>query len=78
MDSMVSPKQDNNVLTSQNQISATNTSVNSSESESSIKVFYVPRRFVPESKLHIYLAKKCPENISIRKFNYNLYEVTPN
>jgi len=38
-------------------------------------IYYVPRRFDKDSKLHVYLAHKCPGIISLRKLDYNLYEV---
>ena len=38
-------------------------------------IYYVPRRFDKDSKLHVYLAHKCPGIISLRKLDYNLYQV---
>jgi hypothetical protein len=38
-------------------------------------IYYVPQRFLPNSKLHVYLAHKCPEIISIKKVDYNLFLV---
>lgn len=40
-----------------------------------LQIYYVPRRFEAESKLHRYLARKCPTLIFPRRFDYNLYEV---
>ena len=37
--------------------------------------YYWPRRFAANSKLHRYLAYKCPGFINICKKDYNLYEV---
>jgi hypothetical protein len=66
----MSPSQGINSLTPQSQISRPS---NSSDSETG--VYYVQRRFLQNSKLHAYLSHKCPEIISIRKYQYNLYEV---
>ena len=38
--------------------------------------YYVPRRFVPNSKLHWYLSLKTPLTFGTSRRDYNLYEVT--
>ena len=38
-------------------------------------IYYVPQKFLPNSKLHVYLAHKSPEIISIKKVDYNLFQV---
>jgi hypothetical protein len=38
-------------------------------------IYYIPQKFLPDSKLHVYLAHKCPELISIKKVDYNLSQV---
>ena len=37
--------------------------------------YFLPRRFEVNSKLHRYLAYKCPEFVSLGKRDYSLYEV---
>lgn len=40
-----------------------------------LSVYYVPQRFNENSKLHLYLTKKCPELIQPNTMDCNLYEV---
>ena len=42
----------------------------------SVQMYYVPRRFEDNSKLHAYLSLKTPRIVSTLKTDYNLYEVT--
>jgi len=50
----------------------------SNPSVASVAMYYVPRRFEADSKLHAYLALKTPGIVSPLKTDYNLYEVTVN
>lgn len=47
----------------------------SSSTDTLVSAYHLPRRFAANSKLHRYLACKCPGLISIRKKEYNLFEV---
>ena len=38
-------------------------------------MYYMPRRFEAHSKLQRYLAYNCPEFVTIKKRDYNLYEI---
>jgi hypothetical protein len=50
----------------------------SNPSVASVAMYYVPRRFEADSKLHSYLSLKTPGIVSPLKTDYNLYEVTVN
>jgi len=47
----------------------------SSQGVANLAIYYVPRRFDADSKLHQYLARKCPTLIFTGRSDYNLYEV---
>ena len=49
----------------------------SSQGVANLAIYYVPRRFDADSKLHRYLARKCPTLIFEGRSDYNLYEVRP-
>ena len=50
----------------------------SSQGVANLAIYYVPRRFDGDSKLHLYLARKCPTLIFEGRSDYNLYEVRLN
>lgn len=42
---------------------------------SNVAIYYVPRRFTADSKLHVLLAEKCPDLINRNNRDYNLFQV---
>lgn len=47
----------------------------SREGVANLQIYYTPRRFTQDSKLHEFLATNCPDLVTQDNLNYNLFQV---